>query len=65
MAEAGAKKGAGCPICGKPVEAKFRPFCSTRCQQIDLGRWLGENYRIAADTDPSAAAAEPGEGPED
>lgn len=55
------KDGAKCPICGKPVEPKYRPFCSQRCQQIDLGRWLGETYRIAADQDPASASSEPDE----
>ena len=35
-----------CPICGKPREAKFAPFCSRRCAQIDLGRWLKGSYAI-------------------
>jgi hypothetical protein len=36
-----------CPICGKPTErAEHRPFCSPRCRQVDLARWLGEAYRI-------------------
>jgi len=40
-----------CPQCGKPVkkdEAVF-PFCSRRCRLIDLGRWAGEEYRIAGE----------------
>ena len=36
----------GCPICGKPPVHDYRPFCSARCKEIDLGRWLGETYRI-------------------
>ena len=36
-----------CLICGKPQETRWRPFCSKRCADIDLGRWLGERYRIA------------------
>jgi len=36
-----------CPICGKAAVEKFRPFCSTRCADIDLGRWIGGDYRIA------------------
>jgi len=40
-----------CPICGKPAAAPFRPFCSRRCADIDLGRWLGEAYRIPAEDD--------------
>ena len=35
-----------CPICGKPAVQEHDPFCSARCKQIDLGRWLGETYRI-------------------
>ncbi|MDF1794588.1 MAG: DNA gyrase inhibitor YacG [Thalassobaculaceae bacterium] len=41
-----------CPICGKPSEPKVRPFCSPRCKQVDLGRWLGENYRIPSEDVP-------------
>ena len=36
-----------CPICGRKAEPRHRPFCSERCRLIDLGRWLGGNYRIA------------------
>ncbi len=35
-----------CPICGKPRDPKHTPFCSRRCQDIDLGRWLKGNYVI-------------------
>ena len=39
-----------CPTCGKAVawvqENKFRPFCSDRCKQIDLGAWASEKYVI-------------------
>lgn len=38
-----------CPICGKPESAEFEPFCSKRCAQIDLGRWLGDGYAIAGE----------------
>jgi endogenous inhibitor of DNA gyrase (YacG/DUF329 family) len=38
-----------CPICGKAVVQDYRPFCSRRCADIDLGRWLTESYRIPAD----------------
>jgi len=42
-----------CPICG--AEAKPRannpafPFCNARCQTIDLGKWMNEEYRVAVD----------------
>ena len=35
-----------CPICGKPTEPKYRPFCSRRCADVDLQRWLGGVYAI-------------------
>lgn len=38
-----------CPICGKPAAPAFRPFCSRRCADVDLGRWLTGQYRIPAD----------------
>jgi endogenous inhibitor of DNA gyrase (YacG/DUF329 family) len=45
-------KGA-CPICGKPSEARYRPFCSRRCADVDLHRWLGEGYRVPTDEVPA------------
>ncbi len=35
-----------CPLCGKPEAHQFRPFCSRRCADLDLGKWLNEDYRI-------------------
>jgi hypothetical protein len=38
-----------CPICGKSFDADqspTRPFCSQRCRDIDLGRWLDEKYTV-------------------
>lgn len=35
-----------CPICGKPVLARFRPFCSKRCADVDLNRWLSGRYAV-------------------
>jgi endogenous inhibitor of DNA gyrase (YacG/DUF329 family) len=35
-----------CPICGKPVAQEFRPFCSRRCADVDLHRWLAGVYAI-------------------
>jgi endogenous inhibitor of DNA gyrase (YacG/DUF329 family) len=37
-----------CAMCGKPAVEKFAPFCSSRCATLDLGRWLGEGYRVPA-----------------
>jgi uncharacterized protein len=35
-----------CPVCGRPCLAETRPFCSQRCADVDLGRWLTGEYRI-------------------
>jgi uncharacterized protein len=48
----------GCPICGKPPKAEHRPFCSARCKQIDLGRWLGETYRVPTEERREGAASQ-------
>ena len=37
---------ADCPLCGKPVTEASKPFCSKRCADIDLGRWLKGGYAI-------------------
>jgi endogenous inhibitor of DNA gyrase (YacG/DUF329 family) len=45
-----------CPTCGTKVEwiaaNRFRPFCSERCKQIDLGAWAEEKYTVPADYPP-------------
>jgi endogenous inhibitor of DNA gyrase (YacG/DUF329 family) len=40
-----------CPICGKPATAATQPFCSERCKDLDLHRWLSGSYVIPAATD--------------
>ncbi|MBM4067780.1 MAG: DNA gyrase inhibitor YacG [Planctomycetes bacterium] len=56
-----------CPICGRDMPAAGpgdwpdRPFCSSRCRLIDLGRWLGGDYCLPAapsDTEPESEADE-------
>lgn len=46
-----------CPTCNKPVkwgeQSPYRPFCSKRCQLIDLGEWADENKRIPSNNDLS------------
>ncbi|KKB85986.1 DNA gyrase inhibitor [Devosia limi DSM 17137] len=59
-----------CPICGKPAVEKYRPFCSSRCADVDLNRWLTGVYVIPGDagkTDDSEAAipALPGDDEDD
>jgi endogenous inhibitor of DNA gyrase (YacG/DUF329 family) len=47
-----------CAICGKPAVQRFKPFCSARCADIDLGRWLKGSYVV-----PGEALDETEEGP--
>jgi hypothetical protein len=52
-----------CPICGKPADPRVRPFCSRRCADVDLHRWLSGAYAVPAveaddDLDEDAAAGE-------
>ena len=44
-----AKKAGKCPLCAKPAVEKYLPFCSKRCADLDLGKWLGDGYRIPTD----------------
>lgn len=38
-----------CPICGKlALAGKYRPFCSKRCADLDLGKWFNESYTVPA-----------------
>ena len=59
-----AKKGARCPICTAPTELAFRPFCSRRCSDVDLSRWLRGAYAVPGradvdeDGDDTAAASQ-------
>lgn len=41
-------KAPSCPICGKPTEAAYRPFCCKRCADVDLQRWLSGAYAVPA-----------------
>ena len=50
-----------CPICSKATDPAYRPFCSRRCADVDLGRWLTESYRIPVTDDE---AEETGDTPE-
>jgi endogenous inhibitor of DNA gyrase (YacG/DUF329 family) len=64
-----------CPVCKREVAPRSQnasfPFCSDRCALIDLGRWLGGDYRIAVrpeeneDEEQASAAAAGEEGADD
>ena len=45
-----------CPICGKPATQANYPFCSPRCQDIDLNRWLSDSYRVPTNEAPATPA---------
>ena len=52
-----------CPICREPTDAAYRPFCSSRCRDVDLARWMRGTYAIPggqadADEDGEDAAAQ-------
>jgi hypothetical protein len=40
-----------CPICGKPTDTAFKPFCSKRCADVDLHRWLTGVYAVPVTED--------------
>jgi len=42
---------AKCPICRKPPVVEYRPFCSRRCADVDLQRWLVGAYAVPASED--------------
>jgi endogenous inhibitor of DNA gyrase (YacG/DUF329 family) len=50
-----------CPICRRPTVAEYRPFCSRRCADVDLGCWLTGAYAIPAvdDEAPGESVADP------
>lgn len=48
---------AGCAICGRPMVAEYRPFCSKRCANVDLQRWLSGVYAIPAVEDDETDSA--------
>ena len=48
LATSAAKPLPKCPTCGAPAAAKARPFCSSRCADVDLGNWFQGKYAIPA-----------------
>jgi endogenous inhibitor of DNA gyrase (YacG/DUF329 family) len=53
-----------CPICQRKMQGQSTrewpqfPFCSPKCKLVDLGRWLGENYRVPSAPDDEEVAPE-------
>jgi endogenous inhibitor of DNA gyrase (YacG/DUF329 family) len=44
-----------CPICGKPAREASLPFCSGRCRDVDLNRWLSNSYVVPGKDDDEDA----------
>ena len=69
MSDATSKSRDRCPICGRPSDIAYRPFCSRRCGDVDLSRWLSGTYVIPGpaeggdkgDATPGEAAEETAE----
>jgi endogenous inhibitor of DNA gyrase (YacG/DUF329 family) len=51
-----------CPICARPQEPRYRPFCSRRCADVDLARWLKGTYAIPVDPADDGADSPEGSG---
>lgn len=51
-----------CPVCKKPTDPAYKPFCSRRCADVDLQRWLAGRYAVPAEEDEGVAD---GDFPED
>lgn len=45
-----------CPLCGKPRDEAYKPFCSRGCRDRDLNAWFGEGYRVPVDQAPDGGA---------
>ena len=45
-----------CPICKSEAVAAYKPFCSKRCADIDLGKWFNDAYVVAGNDDDEDAA---------
>ena len=53
-----------CPICGKAMDVAFKPFCSKRCADIDLNRWLTGVYAVPVEDDEDEDGTRPADGDE-
>ena len=50
-----------CPICKSPTDPGFKPFCSKRCSDVDLNRWLSDGYAIPGKDGDAGTVEEGGE----
>jgi uncharacterized protein len=47
-----------CPVCRRAVDAKYKPFCSRRCADVDLARWLNGSYAIPVTEEEDDASSD-------
>ena len=47
-----------CPICGEDTVTRFRPFCSKRCADVDLAKWLNGSYSVPSQREEDTDAEE-------
>lgn len=47
-----------CPICKKETQTTYRPFCSKRCADLDLGKWMSGQYAVASQREDQAEELE-------
>jgi len=59
LSQAPTSPGKPCAVCGKPMVARYKPFCSARCADIDLGRWLKGSYVIPGEAVDEAETGKP------
>lgn len=52
MSDAGHPAEPRCPICGEATVRQWRPFCSQRCADVDLGRWITGRYSVPTEETP-------------
>lgn len=43
-----------CPMCSKETDKTYRPFCSKRCADLDLGKWMSGDYAVASQNEEDA-----------
>lgn len=46
-----------CPICGNETVQEYRPFCSRRCADVDLARWMSGSYAVPSEAEEDVAEA--------
>lgn len=52
-----------CPICDKESVQTYRPFCSKRCADLDLAKWLSGSYVLPGDEEPEEDEGVPAKPP--